>query len=601
MFESQLDSQAIQGNTPSAAFCVTLYNEHGENLAQTICSVVDGIKYCSASKEGGNENVYICIIVDGVNNAHDSTLQWLREKELLSSPYSLEIERCATYYYEDDISGVVSKFGSVKATEECITSVGKIGFLVILKELNRGKLHSHSLFFSEICERLGPTYCFQLDVGTIVDVKAYHQICREMDNRRDIGAIAPCISTKHPNQQGCAVAMWQHMDFVVQKTVGWPSEVATGHLSVIPGQFCVIRWEALRSKDLTGQPTAIDLSDQPIARYLRGVEGLGAIQRIMYLAEDRVMGNEIVLQDGPRWRLEYDSSSKATTDACPTIMELLRQRRRWNNSSMVCRVHFIARLPQVLKQESRSFGSKLSFMISSIYQAILLLIDFFIPAIQFSFFYTLYKSILIANSLMKEATLFSLVLFLIVTLVVEINLHPNLTERRRRAQDGALKLSAAVASTASVFAVSKFLPTPYMALIYAPILMFLAACIIVFGSKFARIFIMYPYYMIINSFISPLISFYSMLRFDRVSWGTKGLVSEEESIISKRLKRLRNIVFSSWLLANVSIIGLSIAVESTFEWPVNPIFVAAATIMSVISLISVVTLSLKLKFQKAYN
>ena len=240
-------------------------------------------------------------------------------------------------------------------------------------------------------------------------------------------------------------------------------------------------------------------------------------------------------------------------------------------------------------------------MISSIYQAILLLIDFFIPAIQFSFFYTLYKSILIANSLMKEATLFSLVLFLIVTLVVEINLHPNLTERRRRAQDGALKLSAAVASTASVFAVSKFLPTPYMALIYAPILMFLAACIIVFGSKFARIFIMYPYYMIINSFISPLISFYSMLRFDRVSWGTKGLVSEEESIISKRLKRLRNIVFSSWLLANVSIIGLSIAVESTFEWPVNPIFVAAATIMSVISLISVVTLSLKLKFQKAYN
>jgi len=598
MFESPLENQAVQEGAAFSAFCVTLYNEHSDNLKQTISSVVDSIYYGAALRISECRNVCICIVVDGVNSAHASTLHWLRERELLSSTYSLSIDRCSLYYYEDDIAEVASKFGSIPLSKRDIIGVDKVGFLIILKDENRGKLHSHSVFFSQICEHLDPTYCFQLDVGTTLDVKAYYQICQEMDNRRDVGALAPCISTKHPNNQDCAVAIWQHMDFVVQKTVGWPSEVATGHLSVIPGQFCVIRWKALRSKEVGGQARLIDFSDQPIARYLRGIGTLGPVERIMYLAEDRVMGNEIALQEGSQWRLEYDSSSKATTDACPTILELLRQRRRWNNSAMVCKAHFIGRLPYVLRQKGRPVRSKISFALSALYQAILFFIDFFIPAIQFSFFYTLYKAVISSEIGLSIVTMSSLIAFLSIVAFVELNLHLKFTKMDCNFQQRMLNLFALPAAVTSLLTVSNFLPKPYVYLVYAPILFFILACMMVFRRDAIKMLAMYPYYMIMNSFISPLISFYSMLRFDRVSWGTKGLVSEKDATISDRLKRLRNIVFASWVSINMTAILLSIGAESAFRWPVNPIFVATSTIMSVISFISVVVLSSKYNFTR---
>ena len=85
----------------------------------------------------------------------------------------------------------------------------------------------------------------------------------------------------------------------MQKAVTWPTEVASGYLSVIPGQFCVFRWSAVSA------PSSDAGGERPLDTYLRGLNAIAPLERVMFLAEDRVFGNEIVLAHDKSWRIGY--------------------------------------------------------------------------------------------------------------------------------------------------------------------------------------------------------------------------------------------------------------------------------------------------------
>ena len=84
---------------------------------------------------------------------------------------------------------------------------------------------------------------------------------------------------------------------------------------------------------------------RPLDAYLRGLNAVAPLERVMFLAEDRVFGNEIVLAQDKSWRIGYCPTAEATTDACDTFGELLRQRRRWQNSALAVRLWLWGRLP----------------------------------------------------------------------------------------------------------------------------------------------------------------------------------------------------------------------------------------------------------------
>jgi hypothetical protein len=152
-----------------------------------------------------------------------------------------------------------------------------------VKDENRGNLHSHALFFRWISPVLGPELSYQLDAGTVSKLVAY------IDEGSDVAAAASRILTPTPAGAASTLSIWQHMDFVTQKAVTRPTEVASGHLSAIQGQFCVFRWSAVSA------PSSDDDETRPLDAYLRGLKAIAPLERIMFLAEDRVFGNEIVL------------------------------------------------------------------------------------------------------------------------------------------------------------------------------------------------------------------------------------------------------------------------------------------------------------------
>ena len=148
--------------------------------------------------------------------------------------------------------------------------------------------------------------------------------------------------------------LWQYGDFVLQKLLEWPAEMLCGYLTVIPGQFCVFRWSALsgptpQQGDWRADRPAQSQPVSPLDHYFRGMHPLGPFEANMFLAEDRILGFEILSQRHARWKLHYENTAVVITDSCDSLPELFRQRRRWTNSSFTCNLWLITMVGSYLR------------------------------------------------------------------------------------------------------------------------------------------------------------------------------------------------------------------------------------------------------------
>jgi chitin synthase len=74
---------------------------------------------------------------------------------------------------------------------------------------------------------------------------------------------------------------------------------------------------------------------------------LRAVRR--FLAEDRILCFEIVARRHRRWLLKYIPGSVADTDVPETLLELLKQRRRWLNGSFMSTLYTLQHSPRLLE------------------------------------------------------------------------------------------------------------------------------------------------------------------------------------------------------------------------------------------------------------
>jgi len=363
--------------------CLTLYNEPAEALLLSLFSVAKAIELLY-NKEGTSNKVTVCIIADGQENISPSTNKLIdrlnirqNSREFLeinladhlikiNAIYSLFYELNSSNSFPNEWTTIYSTWERNNDTQSCL-NISDYDFRIILcsKKNNQGKLNSHWWFFEIICENLDPKYCFQLDAGTAPDVNSINIFWNFMQQNTNVGAAASRVMVPATNKYFNLLQSWQYGDFVYQKLFDWPAEVVSGYLTVIPGQFCIFRYKALKI-DLIKSNRLLDKQQNPLDFYFRGLKDLNTFQSNMFLAEDRILGFEIISKGINNWKLAYVADAVSTTDSCNTntMLELFHQRRRWINSSFFCNLWLVVKIGTFLKNSHLGFFRKIHMVLS---------------------------------------------------------------------------------------------------------------------------------------------------------------------------------------------------------------------------------------------
>ena len=536
-------------------FCITVYNESLEPVTATIRSILLGL--LELRNRGATDRLEscICIMVDGAEHADAQVLDWLRTSGFIRNGYELLGEGCTIYRARQQLRRIL-EYTCQKNENLVFASEISVNVVVCLKRQNRGKLHSQAIFLRTICPSLSPDYCYQIDAGTVVDENAIFELVKHIDGNGHVAALAPCILVAPPVSTRQILSVWQYSDFLMQKAVWWPFEVSAGHLSVLPGQFCMFRWKAL-------VPERAAVNDRgaahigPINAYLRGLVADSPFERLMFLAEDRVIGNEIVVTPERRWILDYASTAQATTDACKTFSELLRQRRRWNNSTLACRLWLLAQWPSYLKRNDRSSREKVAFSFALAAQALLVLFDLIAPA---TLICTVAFMLSVLGISVVPKFVFFKSIFGVVLGVTSALCCANVRWPSRLLDICSTTLLAVSAiMLVGVFAIS--LPMQCLFVIWTPILLSAVAIFCLSGHDRWRDLQLYNSYLTTNFVITAALSIYSMWKIDDISWGTKGLRSfARDRRFDYRMRWLKTAAWLVWLGLNgaLAFIGLTI-------------------------------------------
>ena len=551
--------------------CITLYNEPFELLRNSLSALLLSIGSQRLEPAHAATKSCVVIIADGRNRIDPQILRFFAEVGVIDTGRSFSALGETVHLSRKRIDEVMTGLGAAGDL------MGEVDFAICVKDENRGKLHSHALFFQQICPVLGPELCYQLDAGTVIEAGAVSKLVAYMDERRDVAAAASRILTSTPRGAASTLSIWQYMDFVMQKAVTWPTEVASGYLSVIPGQFCVFRWSAVSA------PSSDDDGTRPLDTYLRGLNAIEPLERVMFLAEDRVFGNEIVLAPDKSWRIGYCPAAEATTDACDTFGELLRQRRRWQNSALAVRLWLWGRLPAYLGRSDKTQIDKARFSASMLWQGLLTASEVMSPAFLVLLMVTAAAGLIHTQNAAVAATIAGALLasggLAWLTLA-------DCPSRWRSALCLARDATAtlAVVSLLALAYVSN--PVGQAALMTAPV--FLMAAIITVsmpGQRWPALRHL-PVYLLTDRPISLILYAYALVNVHNVSWGTKGLTQDPRGHTAeeRRLRRLRDVIAGS--IVAVTAVLVAIGSEYPGVWVRSE-----SSVIEVFTLIVLVVLS----------
>jgi chitin synthase len=540
------DSRAFE---PVNLLCITLYNETRQEFEATILSTVSALKRFHDRSSGPNDLSAICVIADGTATLDAGIRAALASWNRLGEA-SVDADGTRTYsslHRTEDLLALLRP-GIVTLSSG---SPSRTALFVAIKPTNRGKLDSHQLFFAHFCPRLNPSYCYQIDVGTVVDVDLIWLLAEQMRLRPDIGGVAPRVTPELPRIGDSFLAKWQFFDFAFRACIEWPFEVLTGYLSVLPGQVCAFRWDALHG-------AVAERDEAPIRAYLEGMELASPIDRVRYLAEDRVIGASLIFAPQNRWQIAYVPQAIGITDRCDSFQELLRQRRRWINSAMLARYWLMLQIPGYARRSDRTWAQKASLLGSAASQLLIGCREFFTPAILAALIMVLVQHSFAVSTRALRAT--CIAFFAAATLDVVFSMYSAATSGK----------PVRAAQARGVGVLDYLCPLLYLAVVLSfswPVALLLLLPAAALAPSILRL----PrksFGTMLRQQLSPItmltmslaISLYALLRMDDISWGTKGLthVDVRESL-ERGLVRLRNVTVGWWAMVNLTLFALAMA------------------------------------------
>jgi chitin synthase len=346
---------------------------------------------------------------------------------------------------------------------------------------------------------------------------------------------------------------------------------------VIPGQFCVFRWSAVSA------PSSDSDGTRPLDTYLRGLNAIAPLERVMFLAEDRVFGNEIVLAPDRSWRIGYCPAAEATTDACDTFGELLRQRRRWQNSALAVRLWLWGRLPAYLARPDKTLVDKARFSASMLWQGLLTASEVMSPAFLLLLVFAAAVGLIHPGNRAAAAAIGGV-------LIASGGLAWLTIADRPSRWRSALCLARDATATLAVLSLLTLAyisnPLGQAALMTAPVILMAAIVAVSMPGQRWPALRHLPVYLLTDRPISFVLYAYALANVHNVSWGTKGLTHDPrgQNVEERRLRRLRDIIAGS--IAAVTAMLVAVGSEYPGVWVRSE-----SSVIEVFSLIFLVVLS----------
>ncbi|KAK8797265.1 hypothetical protein WA158_004473 [Blastocystis sp. Blastoise] len=358
---------------PKVIISVTIFNETYTELNDSLRGIADNIENLPEYSYGLTaDDIIVIVIFDGREKVHPSIFErriddkhYLTEEDFQlmddALSQSKRLETAWEHYkpilqkqYTDrEIINMTKKLPTVQM--HISGSVGNESFyspfdiLFAIKEHNRGKLSSHFWILRVFCRQLDPDYVTLLDVGTKPMKTSLIQLFNEMDENPQIGGCCGEITASDAPKTSPVMAA-QFFEYKVSHFLEKAMESVFGYVSVLPGAFSAYRYEALQGTPLDKYFLLEDEQNR------LSVDPFSAN---MYLAEDRIMGFEMLVKKDRAYTLHFISTALATTDIPSTLNILIRQRRRWLNGSFFASLYAIKEWPRLYTESGHSFFRKI--------------------------------------------------------------------------------------------------------------------------------------------------------------------------------------------------------------------------------------------------
>jgi chitin synthase len=352
---------------------VTIYNEEPKLLKRTLHGIAANVRtMCTKESPESWRDVVVCIVSDGRTKANPETLDYATELGIFSlAAMEKQLEASpdiGMHLFENTVE--------ISHTDTSKSTYPPLQVMYALKESNAGKINSHWWFFEAFAPQINPGFCVLIDAGTKPDKKAIYHLYQTMYfDSRIAGCCGEITMERQLNLNPIVAA--QNFEYKVANILDKTMETMFGYVSVLPGAFSAYRYEALQGA--------------PLEKYFHHIstplKELSPFKANMYLAEDRILCFELVSKAGCNYLLSYNNKAIAKTDAPSTVVDLIKQRRRWLNGSFFASLYALMHVGSLLSRSKHSLLRKVTVFLQYLYILITICFLWFMVANFYLIFY----------------------------------------------------------------------------------------------------------------------------------------------------------------------------------------------------------------------
>mmetsp|Transcript_7754 Transcript_7754/g.14727 ORF Transcript_7754/g.14727 Transcript_7754/m.14727 type:complete len:772 (-) Transcript_7754:1905-4220(-) len=335
--------------------CITMYNERHEEFDETIRGLYLNLKKGSVFM---SENTLAVIIVDGtekltdpVQDHEDSFLKYLSEDlKLYHSDLGSQFKAMPRAHSKSDkeIEYCLAFEGHLGANEYSVfheESEGALKVLLVIKEKNQMKLHSHMLFLLGLCPKFPYMKRMMfLDVGTHPKKGSVEKLLNALDNDKDMYGVCGHLVINRRYEIDELIVNFQKVDFILTQTLARGYESLFSCLQCLPGAYSAYKCDVLRQARSENNRTLIQTYLKLFTHYNNPTTWAERIVHLM--SEDRVLVNEIYSMGK---KAKYVPDAVASIDYIPDLSTLISQRKRWFTGTFFAMYHYSRITSQVSK------------------------------------------------------------------------------------------------------------------------------------------------------------------------------------------------------------------------------------------------------------
>jgi chitin synthase len=331
---------------------VTYYNEDKFLTCRTLHSIMQNVRDIVNLKKsefwnkGGPawQKIVVCLIFDGIDPCDKATLDILAtvgvfQDGVMKKDVDGKETIAHIFEYTTQLS-VTPNCQLIRPRDGDPASLPPTQLMLCWKQKNARKINSHRWLFNAFGRMLNPEIVVTVDVGTKVGPKSLLKIWEAFYNDKDLagacGEIKPMLGRRYKLLLNPLVAA-QNFEYKVSCLLDRPFESVCGYLTVLPGAFSAYKFRAIMGRPLE----QYFHGDLTLAERLgkKGLLGMSAFRRNLFLAEDRVIAWEVLVKNNSKWHLKIVKGAYADTDVPEGIDEFITQRRRWLNGAFAATVY----------------------------------------------------------------------------------------------------------------------------------------------------------------------------------------------------------------------------------------------------------------------